>query len=91
MWVLRGGGLRGCFAVFMALLLIVIVVTPVKVLAAQGELRYEARLGDATFGNDLILNGMRQAVFHQQTFEGKANNQLNKTNSEVPKNTSQST
>lgn len=67
MRVLHERGLKGYFAIFIVLLVVMISVIPCNAFAAAGEARYEMRSGDTTFGNDLTATGQAETVFHQQT------------------------
>ena len=61
----KGGCIKASFA-FLSACLVILALIPGHALGAAAETRYELVSGDTVFGNDLIITGMDQSVFHQQ-------------------------
>lgn len=64
------GRIKKCITVLAAIYLVLTMAVPQEANAAAAETRYELRSGGVDMGNDLIITGLDQAVFHQQTLQG---------------------
>lgn len=55
---------RADFVIIIALFLVTMAIVPYPVQGAQAEAKYEAVVDGVTYGNDVILTGLNQSIFH---------------------------
>jgi hypothetical protein len=58
---------RVSLAIIMIACMVLLALVPYDASGAAAETRYELIAGEATFGNDVILTGLNQMVFHQMS------------------------
>jgi hypothetical protein len=67
---------RASLAIFMAASIVLLAVVPYNAMGAADETRYELTADELTFGNDLIISGLDQTVFHQMSAAARDNEAL---------------